>query len=250
MHKRSQDHRDDGARNVCGTLCAWHFRLACRGRRLSVRDMKCHLLFALTTAAILAATTRLGAAEVEPGFTPLCDGKTFTGWKPAEENKDTWKLEDGAFVARGPRSHLFYVGDPKPFKNFHLKLDVMTDPNSNGGIYFHTKYQPEGWPRAGFESQVNNTGGDWIKTGSLYGLVSIAQSPAQDNRWWTHEIIVQGNSVTVLVDGKPVFQYNEPPGAQPGKDFARKLDEGTFALQGHDPKSVVRYKNIRVKRLD
>jgi hypothetical protein len=30
----------------------------------------------------------------------------------------------------------------------------------------------------------------------------------------------------------------------------RKLAEGTFALQGHDPGSTVRYKNIRVKRLD
>ena len=52
----------------------------------------------------------------------------------------------------------------------------------------------------------------------------------------------------MLVDGKKVLQYNEPPGAQAGKDFERKLSEGTFALQGHDPKSVVRYKNIRVKR--
>jgi hypothetical protein len=54
----------------------------------------------------------------------------------------------------------------------------------------------------------------------------------------------------VLVDGKKVFECNEPSGTQAGKDFARKLSEGTFALQGHDPKSVVRYKNIRVKRLD
>ncbi len=61
---------------------------------------------------------------------------------------------------------------------------------------------------------------------------------------------MQGSSVTVLVDGKKVFQYNEPAGVQPGKDFARKLGEGTFALQGHDPKSVIHYKNIRVKRLD
>ena len=51
------------------------------------------------------------------------------------------------------------------------------------------------------------------------------------------------------VDGKTVVQYIEPPGTQAGKDFARKLGEGTFALQGHDPGSVVRYKNIRVKRL-
>lgn len=71
-----------------------------------------------------------------------------------------------------------------------------------------------------------------------------------DGKWWTQEIIVRGKSVTVLVDGKRVFEYNEPPGTQAGRDFARKLSEGTFALQGHDPGSVVCYKNIRVKRLD
>lgn len=191
-----------------------------------------------------------GAAQTEDGFAPLCDGKTFNGWKPADENQGTWKIEDGAFVAQGNRCHLFYVGDEKPFRNFHLKVDVMTEPNSNGGIYFHTKYQAKGWPQAGFESQVNNTHSDWIKTGSLYGLVNIGQSPAQDKKWWTQEIIVKGSTVLVLVDGKRVFEYTEPSGAQPGKDFARKLAEGTFALQGHDPNSIVRYKNIRVKRLD
>ncbi len=201
-------------------------------------------------SAFLTTAAQLAAAEVEPGFTSLFDGKTFNGWKSAEQNKDTWKIEDGAFVTRGNTCHLFYVGDEKPFKNFHLKVDVMTDHNSNGGIYFHTKYQAEGWPRGGFECQVNNTHTDWIRTGSLYGLVNIPASPAQDGAWWTQEIIVQGSVVTVLIDGKKLLQYHEPPGAQPGKDFEHKLTEGTFALQAHDPGSVVRYKNIRVKRLD
>jgi len=214
--------------------------------------MKRTLLYALASVTLFTATARFAAAaaEAEAGFTPLCDGKTFNGWQMAEENKDTWTIQDGAFVAHGNRCHLFYAGDQKPFKNFDLKVDVMTGPNSNGGIYFHTHYQPQGWPKGGFECQVNNTHADWIKTGSLYGLVNIANSPATDGKWWTQEIIVRGDSVTVLVDGKKVLQYNEPPGVQAGKDFERKLGSGTFALQGHDPKSVVRYKNIRVKRLD
>jgi len=33
-----------------------------------------------------------------------------------------------------------------------------------------------------------------------------------------------------------------------GKDFERKLSEGTFAPQGR-PGAIVRYRNIRVKRL-
>jgi Domain of Unknown Function (DUF1080) len=212
--------------------------------------MKRTLICALTASLLLTAAARLAAAEVEPGFTSLSDGKTFKDWKLADENKDTWTIQDGAFVAHGNRCHLYYEGDEKPFKNFHLKVDVMTDPNSNGGIYFHTKYQPQGWPKGGFECQVNNTHGDWIKTGSLWGIVNVGLCPAQDNKWWTQEIIVQDNSITVLVDGKKVLQYTEPAGAQPGKEFERKLSAGTFALQGHDPNSVVRYKNIRVKRLD
>jgi hypothetical protein len=233
--------------NICGrdkSSPAGEFDLAGLRAFSTFAPMKCPLTLALTLLTFAAV-----AADDETGFEPLMDGKTFAGWKTSQENTNTFRLEDGAFVANGNRCHLFYVGDELPFKNFHLKVDVMTDTNSNGGIYFHTKYQPQGWPKGGFECQVNNTQGDWKKTGSLYDLVNVAHSLATDNKWWTQEIIVEGGKVTVKVDGNIVLNYNEPPGAQVGKDFERKLTEGTFALQGHDPKSVVRYKNIRVKRL-
>jgi hypothetical protein len=206
-----------------------------------------------TTLALLLALgvcLPMFAAADEEGFVSLMDGKTFAGWKKAVESPDTWKVEDGVFVAAGPRCHLFYEGDGKPFKSFHLKAEVMTEPGSNGGIYFHTRYQDKGWPGAGFESQVNCTHSDWIKTGSLYGVVNIGHAFSKDRVWWTQEIIVQGNTVTVKVDGTTVLQYTEPPGAQASGEFGRKLGEGTFALQGHDPKSTIRYRNIRVKRLD
>ena len=206
--------------------------------------------FLTTIALVSVATARLIAAESEDGFVSIFDGKTFDGWKAATEHPTTWKIEDGAFTAHGERNHLYYVGDPKPFKNFELKVDVMTEPNSNGGIYFHTRYQEVGWPKYGFESQVNVSHGDWKKTGSLYDVVNLSSTPAKDNQWWTQHITVKGNKVTVRIDGQIVLEYTEPAGAQPGKDYTRKLDEGTFALQAHDPKSVVRFKNIRVKRLD
>ena len=112
------------------------------------------------------------------------------------------------------------------------------------------KYEEEGGAKGGVESKVNCTHGEWKKTGSLYDVVNVSQPLSQDNKWWLQEIIVEGRKVTVKVDGKTVLEYTEPVGAQPGKDFERKLGEGTFALQGHDPKSVIHYRNIRVKRLD
>ena len=201
----------------------------------------------LAFAALIAVG--LPAQESEEGFVPLCDGKTFAGWQTAKENPGTWKIEDGAFVTRGARCHLFYAGDGVPFKNFELKVEVMTEPGANGGIYFHTAYQETGWPKAGFETQVNNTQSDWKKTGSVYDVASVGFVVAEDRKWWTQHILVEGKTVTVKVDGKTVVQYKEPPGAQAGPEFARKLGSGTFALQAHDPKSVVRYRNIRVKRL-
>ena len=207
----------------------------------------------LSTLALACALSLSHAADkpaaTEEGFVKIMDGKTFNGWKIAEEKANSWKIEDGAFVAKGDRSHLFYVGDEKPFKDFELKVEVMTEPGSNGGIYFHTKWQESGWPKAGFECQVNVTHTDWKKTGSLYDIANLGVTPAKDNEWWTQHITVKGNKVTVRINDKVVLEYNEPAGAQPGKDFLRKIDEGTFALQAHDPKSVVRFRNIRVKRL-
>ena len=208
--------------------------------------MKSILAFALG----LCCLVRPASAQTEAGFTSLFDGKTFTGWQTATEHTNTWHIEDGAFVTRGERCHLYYVGDEKPFTNFELKVEVMTEPHANGGIYFHTKYQALGWPTNGFESQVNVSHSDYKKTGSLYDVANLGHTPAQDNEWWTQDIVVQGNRVMVKINDVLVLEYLEPPGVQPGKSFTRKLAAGTFALQAHDPKSVVRYRNLRVKRLD
>jgi len=205
--------------------------------------------FPIGFLAALALTVSVHAADSEAGFTPLFDGKTLAGWKVAEPETKSWRIEDGVIIAQGNRSHLFYVGDEKPFKDFEFKVDVMTEPGSNGGIYFHTKWQESSWPKAGFECQVNVSHTDYKKTGSLYDIANLGVTPAQDNKWWTQHIMVKGNTVQVRIDGKLVLEYKETPGTQAGKDFSRKLNEGTFAFQAHDPKSVVRYKNIRVKRL-
>src|SRR5258706_15727218 len=166
----------------------------------------------LTSLVSLAYAALMNAADTEAGFKSIFDGKTFDGWKTATEHPGTLKIEDGALVAHGERCHLFYVGDEKPFKDFELKVDVMTEPNSNGGIYFHTKYQETGWPTNGFECQVNVSHSDWKKTGSLYDVANLGNTPAKDNEWWTQDITVQGNKVTVKINGVLVLEYTEPPG--------------------------------------
>jgi hypothetical protein len=196
------------------------------------------------SAGLIAADS-----DVEPGFTRIFNGKNLEGWKMATENTNAFTIQDGAIVAKGQRCHLFYVGDGQPFTDFELKVDVMTGPNSNGGIYVCTRYQETDWPRGGFETQVNNTHGDWKKTGSIYDVANVNTSLAKDNEWWTQHVIVKGNKITVKVNDKIAVEYTEPPGAQPQKPFERKIGPGTIALQAHDPGSLVKFKNIRVKKL-
>jgi hypothetical protein len=195
------------------------------------------------------------ALAQQDGWIPLFNGKDLTGWK-VNQNPHTFSVKDGAIVANGPVSHCFYMGDVlnHNFKDFELKMDVMTAPGSNGGIYFHTEYQEQGWPAKGFEVQVNNTAGDPIKSGSLYHVQDIGEAVVKpivkDNEWFTEHIIVKGNTVTVKLNDKQVVQWTQPPGWKGSKDFAgRRLGSGTIALQGHDPRSTVYYKNILIKPL-
>ena len=101
------------------------------------------LILCLCIAAIAFCGSLSAGEKKETGFKSLYDGKSFKGWK-INENKSTWKIEDGNLVCNGDRSHLFYVGDDKPFVNFEFKAEVMTEPGSNAGIYFHTKFQETG----------------------------------------------------------------------------------------------------------
>jgi hypothetical protein len=185
----------------------------------------------------------------ETGFFTLFDGRTFDGWK-INESPESWKIEDGVIVAHGARSHLFYVGDDKPFKNFHFKAEVKTTPGSNGGIYFHTRFQDTGWPKYGFECQVNVTHKDPKRSSSLYAVENVEAPPVKDDEWYTQEIIAEGKHIVLKLNGQTMVDYIEPEGkAAFDKNFERLVGAGTFALQAHDPESIVYFRNLRVKRL-
>jgi hypothetical protein len=204
----------------------------------------------LLVALVGAVPAFADDAKKDEGWISLWDGKTFDGWK-VNENKDSWKIADGALVCKGDRSHIFYVGEHAPFKNFHFKTEVMTKPGANAGIYFHTKYQDTGWPKFGYEAQVNATQSDPKKTGSLYAVKDVYEANHKDNEWYTEEIIVEGKRIQIIVNGKTVVDFTEEPDRKPGADFTRVLDKegGTFAFQAHDPGSEVHFRNVQVKKL-
>ena len=211
---------------------------------------------------VLVAGLQISKQTVEPGFTSLFNGKDFTGWKISGPT-ETFTIQDGAIVAKGAASHAYYDGGFRShsFRNFELKVDIMTRAGSNGGVYVLTEFQAIGgnasasgrFPSKGFEVQVNNSHTDRIRTGSLYHVTDILdQSPAKDDEWFTEHITVKGDTITVNVNGKQVLQWTQAADWDGGREGpGRKITgPGTIALQGHDPNSTVYYKSIRIKPLD
>ncbi len=223
------------------------------------------LIFCLFASVVVAQNS--SSAD----FIPLFDGKSLKGWTASKENSASFLVEDGTLVCRGGRAHIFYTGDVggADFKNFELKLKIKTTANSNSGVYFHTKYQEEGWPKIGFEAQVNSTHSDPRKTGSLYGIVNMwapvkaeesylakvnekgevfilrPKAPSTDDEWFDYHIKVQNNTIVIKVNGETTVDWTQP------EEWTKKrrIGSGTVGLQAHDPTCNVHYKDIQIKIL-
>ena len=209
-------------------------------------------------ASLLALPATLSTALLaQSDWIPLFNGSSLDGWK-ASKHRQSFRVEGGKIVVGGPRSHLFYSGGVRnaTFKNFELKAEVMTRPGADSGIYFHTHFQPDGWPQKGFEVQINNThvGGDDYrarpKTASLYGFRNIYKALVKDDQWFQLHIQVLAKQVQVRLNDTLIVDYIEPDPPVPlGGSTRGVLDRGTFALQCHAPHSKVYFRSLLVKPL-
>lgn len=209
------------------------------------------------TAVLVSFSTPLAQGANPSEWQDLFDGRTLNGWR-ASENPASFKVEDGTLVADGPRAHLFYLGPEgqASFKNFELEFEAKAGPKANSGVFFHTRFQEKGFPGTGLEVQIHNARhgeGDYREnklTGSLYGVRNVYKALVPDEQWFKTTVRVSGKRVQIRVNGVLVVDYLEPtpPFLNPDRP-GRRLAEGTFALQCHDPKSKVWFRNLRVRRL-
>ena len=84
----------------------------------------------------------------------------------------------------------------------------------------------------------------------LFYVGDVNGGKFRNGEWFTTHIIVQGKKITLRIDDRTVVEWEQPDDWPGLKDYPqRKIDAGTFALQGHDSDSTVYYRNIRVKPL-
>jgi Domain of Unknown Function (DUF1080) len=198
--------------------------------------------FKLAGGAIALIVAATASAEIKPptagenGWVSMFDGKTLTGWQ-ASEKPENWKVEDGAIVGRGPRSHLFWTMEQ--CENCEFRATVKINKGGNSGMYFRAQQIIPDWPK-GYEAQVNVSHTDPVKTGSLYNIVKILDKLVQEDTWYTEHIIANGNHIIILVNDKLVVDHIEDK---------NMYSKGYLAVQQHDPGSVVMYKDVLFRRL-
>jgi hypothetical protein len=176
----------------------------------------------------------------KPGkWVKMFDGKNLNGWK-ANEHPESWSVvkEDGkpAIKGSGPASHLFWMKEECGDCEFTAEVKIMDGANS--GMYFRTAFGP-GFPK-GYEAQVNATHSDPVKTGSLYNFAKNLESPTKPGEWFTQQIKAVGNHIIITVNGKVITDFT---------DQKNTFVKGYLALQQHDPKSVVYFRNLKFRTL-
>lgn len=206
---------------------------------------------AVPVCGLLCLSLVSSAMAGEGQWQSLFDGRSLDGWDAADL-RDCFRVEDGAIVAGGgPLARLSYVGpvNSHDFKNFELKIEVMTRSGSNGGIFFHTGPQKE-FLKKGYEAQVCNSCPDNRKTGSLLVIEDHDTSPVRDDEWFEYHIFVSGKRIILKVNGATTVDYTEPPMVKRPESWEQRvMSHGLIALQAHDANSTVLYRNIRIKVL-
>ena len=201
-------------------------------------------------AAISPAPALAGGAEAPAApqgeWISLFNGKSLDGWSVVElpGQKSKWEVVDGLLCGSGQASMI--VTDKGGFKNFRFRAEIRINDKGNSGMYFRTTEKP-GFTD-GYECQINSTHSDPIRTGSIYTLVHVFDTPVNPDEWFTQEVEVKDvdfrgkmvTQVTVKVDGKVLYTTN---------DFARTWKTGHFAFQQHDPGSVVMIRKVEVMEL-
>lgn len=229
------------------------------------------LLFAATALALPAGLAQ--RSDGADGWVKLFNGKDLTGWKThpnpnpgayqkvvavkndagavvgySGETKDgklipLWQVKDGLLVGSGPHSHLFTEKDD--YTDFEYRIEAKINDKGNSGQYFRAQFAP-GFP-PGYEAQINATGGDPIRTGSLYPdaraklgefrdkITVMKVAPHKADEWFTQLVVARGSHITISVNGKQTIDFTHPN---------QVFSKGHFALQGHDPGTVVTFKTV------
>lgn len=165
----------------------------------------------------------------------LFNGKDLSGWKFADQaHAAAWSVQDGTLVKNGNGSEIISI--PK-FKDFKLHVEFNCGPKANSGVYLRGRYEVQ--IETDSSSEAPNQ-----RVGAVYGFLTpqpaLAETP---DVWQTYDITLVGRTLTLLHDGKTVFDHREIPGITGGALDSHEGLPGPIYLQGTEVGRVA-FRNI------
>ena len=199
---------------------------------------------AAAIAIALTFSTSSALLALEDEFKPLYKSgdPLKAGWKMVGPGSIT-EESPGVLKTEGGMGMLWYA--KQPFKDFTLKLEYkLSAKNNNSGIFVRFPKEPESpWDAVnqGYEIQIDDGADPEHRTGAVYSFKAPEKTPETKpvGEWNTYEIKVKGQEYTITLNGEVVNTYKGSRG-----------EKGFIGIQNHDPKSIVRFRNIAIKSID
>ena len=198
--------------------------------------------------------TSTGVFQVDQSeMTSLFDGRILTGWRK-HGSVDAF-VEDGVMVLTGGGGSLESVG---AYADFILQLEYYTPVRPvgegvNSGVFFRSI---PGERMNGYESQILNNPGErdfqnfiGTETGGIFRRQIARNVGPQDGEWNYMTIIAKGARMATWVNGIQVTDWTDYRDPHDNPRNGKRLEAGTIQFQGHDPETVVKFRNIRIKEL-
>jgi hypothetical protein len=195
----------------------------------------------------LAIALSAAAADRDPKFVPLFNGKDLTGW---HGDSELWKVADGTILGstddKQIKHNSFLISD-KSYKKFILKAKFKLR-NHNSGIQFRSRELDE-FAVKGYQADI----ADKRYTGILHeegGRLVVADVNQEElakhykpGEWAEYVITADGPHIKQEINGYTTIDYTEPEGDKTPK-------EGVIALQLHaGPKMRVEFKEVEIAEL-
>ena len=222
-------------------------------------------------ASLLLAGAAQAPQQKEDGFTPLFNGKDFTGWvyglrANGTENKSGkgYQIENGVIYSTKEDGGNLYT--EKEYANFIVRFEFRLTPNANNGIGIRAPLQGDA-AYVGMEIQVLDDGGsEYTKLlpgqyhGSIYKVAPAKrgfQKPVGE--WNSEEIVANGRQITVKLNGTTIVDANlddvtDEATLKEHRDLSKPdgsqgiaNTKGHIGFLGHG--AHVEFRNIRIKAL-
>jgi len=179
---------------------------------------------------------------------PIFNGRDLTGWKeyPGKASKFSVTPEGWLNVKNGNGQLEF----EHPVADFVLQTEVFSNGVFlNSGIFFRN-IPGEFWQ--GYESQImNGHFGDRTKpidygTGAFYRRQKARKIVSDDFKWFHKTLVVAGDHMATWVNGYQVSDWTDDREPNENARNGKRLEAGTIAIQGHDPKTDLSFRNIKL----